>query len=94
MCIKTWRSNGTLVCAEVTQELKDTVGRYMSGYSVGYNCMCTGMWSWATREGHQLPIIGKATHNCGKKNLSTTNWNLLELITDLGDGKMSDACGK
>ena len=92
--MKNTRSKGSLVCAQVSQEVLDNFESFMGSYNVGYNCMCTGMWSWATREGHQLPIIGKATHNCGKKNLSSTNWNLLELITDLGDGQMSDACGK
>ena len=94
MCMKNTRSRGSLVCAYVSQEVLENFEPFMRSYSIGFNCICTGMWSWATRQGYQLPIKGEATHNCAKKNLSSTNWNLLELITDLGAGKMSDACGK
>merc|ERR1711920_582473 len=83
MCLKDTRKQGSLACAYLSQEVKDAFSDFMGGYSVGYNCMCTGMWSWATRQGHNLPITGSATHTCGIGNLSSTNWNLADLITDL-----------
>ena len=71
------------------------MGGGMSGYATGYNCMCTGMWKYATNQGHTLNIIGEASHNCATHYVGTgTSWNLSDYITDLSGEALSTMCTK
>ena len=92
MCIKEGRPDGTLVCATMTQEIKDEFNSY---YEVGYNCMCTGFWKYVSNKGHDLPILGASSHNCAVGSIGdSTNWTLADKLSDLGAGTLSTMCDK
>jgi len=92
MCTGGGRPVGSLACANLSQEVKDATGAY---YDVGFNCMCTGFWKYSANNGHNIPIMGAATHNCATTYIGTsTNWNLADFVSDLNGGEFSTMCTK
>merc|ERR1712018_282880 len=81
MCNGANRVIGSMVCAHMTQDVKDALG--YDKYEVGYSCMCVGFWKWANNKGYELPIMGSATHNCAINYVDSPNWTLADLISDL-----------
>lgn len=90
LCSRPPRTEGTLVCATLTDEAIDELGLRKYGYTPGTSCRCTGMYGWAARKGVFMPIKAESTHHCAVNYLLE---GYKDAVTDMDDtDSYSTAC--